>query len=159
MMMMMNLTRRALLRSPTLLLRTRQIHVADDIKLTPFLKFLQFMDKSSMFSEKRKMELYPPYFLMRVKVKDISNGWRRIRVKLPLNFTSRNPGGVMFGGYQACVADPFPAIACGRIFPEYSAWTRAMTVDFQKGGTSDLEFRFDFDRTSLLYLSLFTSPS
>ena len=105
------------------------------------------------------MELYPPYFLMRVKVKDISNGWRRIRVKLPLNFTSRNPGGVMFGGYQACVADPFPAIACGRIFPEYSAWTRAMTVDFQKGGTSDLEFRFDFDRTSLLYLSLFTSPS
>ena len=78
------------------------------------------------------MELYPPCFLMRVKVKDISNGWRRIRVKLPLNFTSRNPGGVMFGGYQACVADPFPAIACGRIFPEYSAWTRAMTVDFQK---------------------------
>ena len=104
------------------------------------------------------MELYPPYFLMRVKVKDISNGWRRIRVKLPLNFTSRNPGGVMFGGYQACVADPFPAIACGRIFPKYSAWTRAMTVDFQKGGTSDLEFRFDFDRTSLcVYLPLTTT--
>ena len=52
----------------------------------------------------------------------------------------------MFGGYQACVADPFPAIACGRIFPEYSSWTRAMSVDFRRGGTTDLEFRFDFDR-------------
>jgi len=50
----------------------------------------------------------------------------------------------MFGGYQACLADPFPAIACGRIFPEYSSWTRAMSVDFQRGGTSDLTFAFDF---------------
>jgi len=50
----------------------------------------------------------------------------------------------MFGGYQACVADPFPAIACGRIFPEYSSWTRAMSVDFQRGGVSDLTFKFDF---------------
>ena len=30
---------------------------------------------------------------------------------------SRNPGGVMFGGYQAALADPIAALACARVFP------------------------------------------
>jgi hypothetical protein len=32
---------------------------------------------------------------------------------------SRNPGGVMFGGYQAALADPIAALACARVFPGY----------------------------------------
>ena len=47
-------------------------------------------------------------------------------MKLPLNTVSRNPGGVMFGGYQAALADPIAALACSRIFPGYSCWTRAI---------------------------------
>lgn len=95
-------------------------------------------------SDKRKIELYPPFFLMRVKVLEIRDNWRFVRLKLPLNTFSKNPGGVMFGGYQAALADPVAALACARVFPGYSVWTRAMNVDFQIGGGTDLELRFEF---------------
>ena len=93
--------------------------------------------------EARRFELYPPFAMMRIKVLEIGDGWRRVRIRLPLNSISRNPGGVMFGGFQASLADPIAAIACARVFPGYSVWTRAMTVDFQKGGSTDLELRFE----------------
>ncbi|HEY1991483.1 MAG TPA: DUF4442 domain-containing protein, partial [Gammaproteobacteria bacterium] len=96
-------------------------------------------------SEGRRFELYPAFAMMRIKVLEIGDGWRRVRIRLPLNSVSRNPGGVMFGGFQACLADPIAAIACSRVFPGYSVWTRAMGVDFQKGGSTDLELRFQMD--------------
>jgi hypothetical protein len=48
----------------------------------------------------------------------------------------------MFGGWQAALADPIAALACARVFPGYSVWTRAMTISFEHGGNSDLEMRF-----------------
>ena len=95
-------------------------------------------------SETRALELYPPFFLMRVKVVEVSEGWRQIRLRLPLNAFSRNPGGAMFGGYQAAVADPVAALACARVFPGYDVWTRELSVDFRRRGSTDLELRFDF---------------
>jgi acyl-coenzyme A thioesterase PaaI-like protein len=103
---------------------------------------LRFVANLKFLPEARRLELYPPFFMMRVKVLEISGDWRTVRMRLPLNGVSRNPGGVMFGGYQASLADPVAAIACSRVFPGYSVWTRAMSVDFQKGGSTDLELRF-----------------
>ena len=80
---------------------------------------------------------------MRIRVLEIADGWRRVRIRLPLNAVSRNPGGVMFGGFQASLADPIPALACARVFPGYSVWTRAMTIEFEHGGSTDLELRFE----------------
>lgn len=93
------------------------------------------------------MELYPPWWLMRIKVLEISPDWRRVRIRLPLNVFSRNFGGTMFGGAQASLADPIAAIACARVLPGYSVWTRAMTLDFLHEGAGDLELRFSFDAT------------
>jgi acyl-coenzyme A thioesterase PaaI-like protein len=104
---------------------------------------LRIISNLKFLPEARRLELYPPFFMMRVKVLEISGGWRKVRMKLPLNGVSRNPGGVMFGGYQASLADPVAAIACSRVFPGYSVWTRGMSVDFQKGGSTDLELRFE----------------
>jgi len=103
---------------------------------------LRFIANLKFLPEARRLELYPPFFMMRVKVLEIGEKWRSVRIRLPLNSISRNPGGVMFGGYQASLADPIAAIACSRVFPGYSVWTRAMNVDFQKGGSTDLELRF-----------------
>jgi len=52
----------------------------------------------------------------------------------------------MFGGYQACLADPIAALACSRVFPGYSCWTRKMELDLVKGGTGDLTLKFDFPK-------------
>ncbi|HEX7030134.1 MAG TPA: DUF4442 domain-containing protein [Gammaproteobacteria bacterium] len=107
-------------------------------------RLMRWLWRINAVSDKRKIELYPPFFLMRVKVLEIRDDWRFVRMKLPLNTFSRNPGGVMFGGYQAALADPVAAMACARVFPGYSVWTRAMTIDFQLGGSSDLELVFEF---------------
>jgi acyl-coenzyme A thioesterase PaaI-like protein len=95
------------------------------------------------FNESRLLELYPPFLWMRIRVLEIADGWRRVRIRLPLNAVSRNPGGVMFGGFQASLADPIAALACARVFPGYSVWTRAMTIEFEHGGNTDLELRFE----------------
>lgn len=107
-------------------------------------RFMRWIWRLNAVSDKRKIELYPPFFMMRVKVLEIRDDWRFVRLKLPLNTFSKNPGGVMFGGYQAALADPIAALACARVFPGYSVWTRAMKVDFRQGGSTDLELRFEF---------------
>jgi acyl-coenzyme A thioesterase PaaI-like protein len=105
-------------------------------------RFMQFMSRSGILSDARLLELYPPFLKMGIKVVEIADGWRDVRIRLPLNALSRNPGGVMFGGWQAALADPIAALACARVFPGYSVWTRAMTISFDHGGNSDLEMRF-----------------
>jgi acyl-coenzyme A thioesterase PaaI-like protein len=105
-------------------------------------RFMTFMSRSRILSDARLLELYPPFVPMRIKVLEIAEGWRLVRIRLPLNAMSRNPGGVMFGGYQAALADPIAALACARIFPGFSVWTRAMSISFDHGGSSDLEMRF-----------------
>jgi acyl-coenzyme A thioesterase PaaI-like protein len=105
-------------------------------------RFMRFMARSKILPDARLLELYPPFVPMRIKVLEISDDWRAVRILLPLNARSRNPGGVMFGGWQAALADPIAALACARVFPGYSVWTRAMTISFDHGGNSDLEMRF-----------------
>ena len=105
-------------------------------------RFMKFVAGSGLLSDARLLELYPPFVPMRIKVLEITENWRTVRILLPLNARSRNPGGVMFGGYQAALADPIAALACARVFPGYSVWTRAMAVSFDHGGNSDLEMRF-----------------
>ena len=95
-------------------------------------------------SDRRLLQLYPPFFLMGVKFTEISPDWHHVRARLPLKFRSRNGGGNMFGGSQAMLADPVAALACQHLFPAYAVWTRKMSIDFIKEGNSDLELRFDF---------------
>eukprot|EP00966_Prymnesium_polylepis_P336221 7391482-Prymnesium_polylepis.2 len=125
-----------------------KIYTASGVQSTFAVRLYQFFNSSNFLSEKLKMQLYPPFFLMGVRVLDISDQhglrWGRVRMRLPLNFLSRNPGGVMFGGYIACLADPIAAIACSRNYRGFSCWTRAATIDFVEGGTTSLVFKFDF---------------
>ncbi len=117
-----------------------------NLRMTLGQRVLQYFANSRFLSDARRMELYPPFFMMRIKVLEISEHWREIRMLLPLNTISRNPGGVMFGGYQAALADPIAALACARVFPGYAPWTRAMTIDFRHGGSTDLELRFSMKK-------------
>ncbi len=97
--------------------------------------------------EARRLELFPPFWWMGVKVLELSPDWGRVRLRLPLNWRSRNLGGAMFGGYQASLADPIAALACARRFAGYDVWTRKLTLDFRRPGTADLELRFEFPPT------------
>lgn len=104
---------------------------------------LRFIANLRFLPEARRLELYPPFFKMRIKVLEVRDDWRHVRVKLPLTAFSRNLSGDMFGGWQAALADPIAALACARVFPGYAVFTRAMSIDFEKPGRTDLELRFD----------------
>ncbi len=106
---------------------------------------LSLLGKLSFLSARRRFELYPPFWFMRIRVLEMDERWNRVRIKLPLNWLSRNYGGNMFGGYQASLADPVPAFACGRNFSGYRMVTKSLTLDFIRPGNSDLVLHFDFD--------------
>ncbi len=109
------------------------------------MNWIRWAAKREFLTPARKLEWYPPFWLMRIKVLELSEDWRRVRIRLPLTALSKNPGGSMFGGSQAALADPIAALSCARTFPGWAVWTRALTLDFEREGRTDLELRFDFD--------------
>src|SRR6056300_1290356 len=92
----------------------------------------------------RRLMWFPPFRAMGIKVERISDDWRQVRIKLPLNSFNQNPGGGMFGGSIASLADPIPALVCNKVFPGYQLWTRALEINFVKEVRTDLELRFEF---------------
>lgn len=109
------------------------------------MSVLRLLAKLKFISETRRLELYPPFYKMRARILEVGNGWRRVRILLPLTAFSGNLSGDMFGGWQAALADPIAALSCARVFPGYSVWTRAMNIVFEKPGSTDLELRFEMD--------------
>lgn len=107
---------------------------------------LRFIGNLKFLSAKRRFEFYPPIFLMGAKVLKMDDDWNHVRLLLPLTWRSANSGGNMFGGYQASLADPIPALACCREFPGYRIVTKSLKIDFLRPGNSDLELKFDFDQ-------------
>jgi len=106
---------------------------------------LHGLSRVNFISDKKKLEYFPPFFLMRIKVLDLGDNWNHIRIKLPLNWRSANAAGNMFGGYQASLADPIPALACLKLFPGYRVATKSLAVNFLLVGNSNLTLHFDFD--------------
>lgn len=111
------------------------------------IRLLRFIANLRFLSEARRLELYPPFFKMHIKVLEVSDQWRHVRIRLPLTAFSRNLSGDMFGGWQAALADPVAALACARVFPGYAVFTRAMHIEFDAPGITDLELRFDMNPT------------
>lgn len=109
------------------------------------MNVLTFLRKLKFLSVRQRLEWFPPFFLMRVKVLELTDDWQTVCLRLPLNAFSRNMSNSMFGGYQASLADPIAALACAQRYPGYEIWTRAMHIDFIAEGNSDLELRFEFD--------------
>ncbi|PIW48233.1 MAG: hypothetical protein COW18_07055 [Zetaproteobacteria bacterium CG12_big_fil_rev_8_21_14_0_65_54_13] len=110
---------------------------------------IHLINKLGFLSIKKRFELFLPFFLMRVKVISLSDDWDSVRMLLPLNWVSRNAAGNMFGGYQASLADPVPAIACIHHFPGYRVATKKLEIDFIRTGNSDLVLHFDFPAQTL----------
>lgn len=108
------------------------------------LNILRLLRRARFLSTRRRVEWYPPFWLMGVKVIELDDDWAHVHLRLPLNAFSRNLGNAMFGGYQAAIADPIAAIACAKQFPGCSVWTRELSLDFEYPGDTPLELRFDF---------------
>lgn len=96
-----------------------------------------------------RLKYYPPFWLMRIKILEMDPLWKIVRIRLPLTRLSKNPGGGMFGGFQASLADPIAALACSKAFPGCEVWTRHLQINFIREGRTDLDLHFNFSEQQL----------
>lgn len=104
-------------------------------------------------SAAQRLEAFPPFHNMGIKVLDFVADWQIVRLLLPFTSQNKNPGGTMFGGAIASLADPIAALACVYRFPGYAVWTKSLTVDFVKPGSSDLQLLFEFPSSASAEIS------
>jgi acyl-coenzyme A thioesterase PaaI-like protein len=77
------------------------------------------------------------------RVTYIASDWSEVRIKLPLNWRTRNYVGTIFGGSIYGCVDPFYMVMLINLLgPEYIVWDKAATVRFKKPGRSTLTARF-----------------
>jgi acyl-coenzyme A thioesterase PaaI-like protein len=101
-----------------------------------------FIWTTPLLSDKKRIECLPFFWLMRIKVLVLSPDWRTIKIRLPHSWIATNVGGSLFGGFQACLADPIAAMACQKLFPDHRVLTSSLQLDFRAQGLSDLELIF-----------------
>lgn len=78
-----------------------------------------------------------------VRVEYIANDWSELRVRLPLNWRTRNYVGTIFGGSLYGAVDPFYMLMLlQRLGRDYVVWDKAATVRFRRPGTQTLRATF-----------------
>ncbi len=82
---------------------------------------------------------FPAFRATGARVIFISEDMRKLRVKLPLNFRTRNIHGTLFGGAMYAATDPLYAILVKvALGPGHIIWDKAGTIRYRKPGRSTL---------------------
>jgi acyl-coenzyme A thioesterase PaaI-like protein len=93
---------------------------------------------------------FPAYRGTGGRVTYIADDFREIRIRLPLNWRTRNYVGTIFGGSMYGAVDPVYMLMLIRILgPEYTVWDKAASIRFRKPGRSTLYARFMLDQEEL----------
>lgn len=86
-----------------------------------------------------KFNRYPAYRQSGARVVRISEDFREITVRLPLNRSTRNLHGTIYGGAMYAAVDPLHAvIVASHLGPDYHVWMKSAQIDFKRPGRSDL---------------------
>jgi acyl-coenzyme A thioesterase PaaI-like protein len=86
---------------------------------------------------------FPAYRGTGARVEYIAADYREVRVRLPLNWRTRNYVGTIFGGSLYGAVDPIYMIMLIEILgPEYVVWDKAATIRFLRPGRATLRARF-----------------
>lgn len=84
---------------------------------------------------RRMLNLYPPYLLTGITVREIAGDWRRVEVQMGLHWYNRNFFGTHFGGSLYAMTDPFYALMLVHVIGEdYIVWDRAAEIEFLRPG-------------------------
>jgi len=109
-----------------------------------------------------RFNLFPAFRGTGAKVVYIAEDLRTIRIKLPLNWRTRNIHGTLFGGAMYAATDPLYAIlikvGLGR---GYIVWDKAGTIRYRKPGRGTLYAECSISEAELadLRMRLETEPS
>ena len=88
--------------------------------------------------------------MARARITYIADDWREVRIKLPLNWRTRNYVGTIFGGSMYGAVDPIYMVMLIRILgPTYVVWDKGATLQFKQPGRSTLHACFVLDAAEI----------
>jgi len=96
---------------------------------------------------------FPAYRGTGARITHIAADWCEVRVRLPLNWRTRNYVGTTFGGSMYGAVDPMYMVMLIRTLgPRYVVWDKAATIRFKKPGRETLfaSFRLEPDHLAEL---------
>jgi acyl-coenzyme A thioesterase PaaI-like protein len=86
---------------------------------------------------------FPAYRGTGSRITSISADWREVRIKVPLNWRTRNYVGTIYGGSMYGAVDPIYMLMLIKVLgPGYIVWDKAASISFKKPGTSTLFAKF-----------------
>jgi acyl-coenzyme A thioesterase PaaI-like protein len=105
---------------------------------------------------------FPAYRGTGARITYIAADWREVRIKLPLNWRTRNYVGTIFGGSMYAAVDPIYMIMLIKVLgPEYVVWDKAAAIRFQRPGKRTLHAKFVLtgEEVDAIRAAAGTSPS
>lgn len=99
------------------------------------------------------LNFYPPLLLQRVRVVEVRDDFRFLRVRVARSLLTRNLHGTTFGGTIYSAADPFYALMFWQIFARRGevihVWMRSARTRFLRPVESALELRFSLSEADI----------
>ena len=93
-----------------------------------------------------RLNFFPAYRGTGARITYIAGDWREVRIKLPLNWRTRNYVGTIFGGSMYGAIDPIYMVMLIQILgPAYVVWDKGATIQFKRPGRSTLHACFILD--------------
>jgi acyl-coenzyme A thioesterase PaaI-like protein len=93
---------------------------------------------------------FPAYRGTGGRIEGIARDWSEVRVRLPLNWRTRNYVGTIFGGSIYGALDPIYMIMLIRLLgPDYEVWDKAASIRFRRPGRGTLRAEFRVEPAAL----------
>lgn len=90
------------------------------------------------------MNAWPPFLFSGIRIEEIGEDFRSVRVRLRRTALTSNYVGTLFGGSLFAMTDPFWMILVLRnLGPGYVVWDKAAQVEFVSPGRSSVTATFD----------------
>jgi acyl-coenzyme A thioesterase PaaI-like protein len=109
-----------------------------------------------------RFNFFPAYRGIGARITFIASDWREVRIKLPLNWRTKNYVGTIYGGSMYGAVDPIYMVMLIKVLgPGYVVWDKAASIRFKKPGTSTLFAKFVLteEETDAIKDALGSAPS
>jgi acyl-coenzyme A thioesterase PaaI-like protein len=103
---------------------------------------------------------FPAYRGTGARITYIASDWREARIKVPLNWRTRNIVGTIFGGSMYAAVDPIYMTMLIKILgPEYVVWDKSAAIRFKRPGKSTLYAKFILSEEEVAAIKAGAVPS
>lgn len=102
------------------------------------------MFKLSGVQKIKLISYYPPYLGAGIRLKSVSNDFKRIEVQMKLRWWNKNYVGTHFGGSLASMSDPFYMLMLMQLLGKgFVVWDKAVSIRFRKPGKGRVRCVFE----------------